>query len=325
MTSAAVDITLLVCTFNRCNDLRQLLESARVQETGGLFTYEILVVDNNSTDGTRDVVEEFIGRGCTNLRYHFEGRQGKSYALNSGLAEGRGNIYSIIDDDQVLPLNWLKTAFEAFDANPDVAFLGGKVLPIWLGPNPSWRSSEHWSVLGLSDYGNEVFAVDERRTICLLACSFRRSAIEAVGGYRAELGISQKLIGAVEDLDIIQRLIKAGFTGLYLPDLQIEHKVPPQRLTKRYHRRWHTQHGRFYALLRDKAFESSNTRLLDAPGHVYRQAIVGALQWVASLARGRFGEAFAHETSVRFSLGFLLERLPAAGAQRDKRASSRAL
>ena len=85
-TPPAVDLTLLVCTFNRSDDLREMLETALAQETDGAFTYDVIVVDNNSTDGTRAVVENLIASGHANLHYLFEERQGKSCALNTGLA-----------------------------------------------------------------------------------------------------------------------------------------------------------------------------------------------------------------------------------------------
>ncbi len=303
-----IDFTLLVCTFDRSNDLRELLASAIAQETDGLFTFEILVVDNNSSDDTRHVVEEFVGRGVGNVRYLFEGRQGKSYALNSGIAAGRASIFTIIDDDQILPPTWLRTVFEAFRAHPEIAFIGGKVLPLWLGDVPAWVNAGDSSALGLADYGDHPFFVDRRRQVCLLACSFRRPAIESVNGFRSELGVSRTLIGSVEDFDILQRLARSGHRGLYFPTLTLYHKVRPQRLTKRYHRRWHTEHGRFYAKLRDPEFEASRVRVLGVPGHVYRQVVVDALQWLGRVARGRFAQAFTSEVSLRFCLGFVFER-----------------
>ena len=88
---AEVDITLLVCTYNRASDLRELLETALAQETGDSFTYEVLVVDNNSNDGTRDVVESFIDRGHNNLRYIFESKQGLNARL--GLRDHRRRLH----------------------------------------------------------------------------------------------------------------------------------------------------------------------------------------------------------------------------------------
>lgn len=307
-TAPAVDVTLLVCTFNRCGDLREMLETALAQETGGSFTYEVLVVDNNSTDHTRAVVEDLIARGHANLRYLFEERQGKSWAINTGLTAIRGWAYAIADDDFILPADWLKKVISGFRANPTASFVSGKVLPLWQGEVPPWLGPDHWSAVALADYGDEEFFADEHRQVCLLACAFRVADVNAVGGYRAELGVSKDLIGGVEDLEILQRLWKAGRRGLYLPSLSFRHKVSPGRLTKAYHRRWHAGHGRFYAKLRDPGFEKSAARLFGVPAHLYRQTASAAIGWLGSMLRGRPDESFAHELRMRFFAGFFDER-----------------
>ncbi|MCA1628382.1 MAG: glycosyltransferase family 2 protein, partial [Acidobacteria bacterium] len=139
---STVDITLIVCTFNRSGDLRELMQGALAQETGGLFGYEVLVVDNNSTDDTRRVVESFIARGHDHLRYLFEGRQGRSNALNTGLDAVRGAVYALADDDLLLPKDYLMKVFTAFQAHPEVSFVGGKVLPLWKSDVPAWLTQQ---------------------------------------------------------------------------------------------------------------------------------------------------------------------------------------
>ena len=305
-----IDVTLLVCTFNRSADLKELLETALVQETDGTFTYEVLVVDNNSTDDTRHVVENLIRKGHTNLRYLFEPRQGKAFALNTGLAAAQGHIYTIADDDFILPRMWVRQIVEAFRRHPEASFVSGKVLPLWPADVPAWASgTDHWSALALADYGDQPFFADQNRQVCLLACSFRRRDVDAVGGYRTALGVSKDLIGGVEDLEILQRLWKSGRKGIYLPDISFQHKVPANRLTMAYHRRWHTGHGRFYARLRDEQFERSKARLFDVPLHVFRQAGNAALAWAKWQLLRRPREAFTEETKLRFLFGYLSERL----------------
>ncbi|MGH9940781.1 MAG: glycosyltransferase [Pyrinomonadaceae bacterium] len=303
------DITLLVCTFNRCADLREMLSSALAQETSGEFTFEVVVVDNNSSDGTRQVVEEFIAGGHNNLRYLFEGRQGKSFALNTGLEAARGHIYTIGDDDFILPPDWLIKIFRAFQAHPEVSVVSGKVLPRWQAEAPTWLTPKHWSAIAMADYGEEEFYADEERQICLLAGSFRRADVLAVGGYRTGLSVSGEQIGGVEDLEILQRLWKAGYKAIYQPHIFFWHKVEPQRMTKQYHRRWHEGHGRFYAALRDEQVERSSARLFDVPLHLYRQAAADALGWLrCALQPGRAEESFAHETRLCFFRGFFRQR-----------------
>ena len=82
------------------------------------------------------------------------------------------------------------------------------------------------------------------------------------------------------------------------------------RLTRAYHRRWHSGHGRFYALLRaDEMEQTSFGSLLGVPGHMYRSAVRDLLLWIAAAARGHLEQAFAHEVKLRFFRGFLTQRL----------------
>ncbi len=303
-----VDITLLVCTYNRAADLRELLESALAQETHGKFTYEIVVVDNNSSDSTREVAESFITQGHDNLRYFFEEKQGKSNALNTGLNSVRGAVYIIADDDLILPKNYLSTVFDGFHAHPDVSVIGGKVLPLWKGEAPAWLTPEHWPAIAMCDYGEDELHTDKHNDLCLLAGSFRLADVKAVGGYHQELGPSKGKIGATEDFDLFQRLYKAGRKGLYVPNLALYHKVEPERMTKAYHRRWHAGHGRFYATMRDEEVERSNARLFDVPAHMFKQAAKDALVWAKCSLRRQREAAFVHESQLRFFAGFFRKR-----------------
>ena len=250
----------------------------------------------------------YIAAGHANVRYVFEGRQGKSHALNTGLAAAAGSIYTITDDDFVLPPDWVMKIIHGFRDHPDASFVSGKVLPRWQGAVPAWLSPEHWSALAIADYGDEQFVASTERQVCLLACSFRKADVLAVGGYDAKLGVSAAAIGGVEDLEILQRLWAAGRHGVYLPSIWFWHKVQPGRLTKNYHRRWHTGHGRFYATLRDADFERSSARLFDVPAHVYGEALRLASAFALCTLTGRRSEAFRHEVKLRFLVAFAASR-----------------
>jgi GT2 family glycosyltransferase len=252
------------------------------------------------------VVTEFA---CNSrVRYLFEGRQGKSHALNSGLKAARADLYVIVDDDFLLPPDWVKKIVGTFRERPELSFVSGKVLPAWMGPVPSWLGPEHWSAIALADYGDETFEASADRQVCLLACAFRRADVLRVGGYEGRLGVSAARIGGVEDLEILQRLWAAGCTGLYVPSIAFAHKVPASRMSKAYHRRWHTDHGRSYAQLRDEGFERSSARVWDVPLHLFRTLAVSVTRWAALGLRGRQRDAFLEETRIRFCLGFIAER-----------------
>src|SRR5207245_10671516 len=123
--------------------------------------------------------------------------------------------------------------------------------------------------------------IDSTRPLCLLAGCFRISAVRQVGGFRAGLGVSGRHIGSVEDVDLINRILETGAKAYYDPELCVEHKAEPNRVTKRYHRRWHYGHGRYYALLRDPRLERSRFAIFGVPSHMWHEAAREAVRTVA--------------------------------------------
>lgn len=307
---ASIDYSLVVCTYNRAQDLRELLETALRLETGGGFDYEVLVVDNNSSDDTAAVAQEFVQRAGGRVRYLFEGRQGKSYALNTALDAARGRVFTIADDDFLLPPDWLLRIDAAFQRHPEAAYVSGKVLPQWLGTPPAWLGREHWSPLALADYGESEFFADEGRRVCLLACSFRRDLVQAVGGYDVRLGVSGSRTGGTEDLEIQERLWAAGHRGLYAPEVWFRHKVSPTRATRRYLRRWHRHHGRSHGAMYVSSPERSRGETLRMAVHHARRALAGLGRAARARLRRDAGATASHEADAFFCLGFVEASLP---------------
>ena len=119
MGSAACDapsmkVSVIVCTFNRCKSLERALESLVGSELPKSVQWEILIVDNNSSDETRSVAEKFCSTYPTRFRYFFEPHQGKSFALNSGIREGKGEILAFVDDDVTVQPTWLQSLIDPF-------------------------------------------------------------------------------------------------------------------------------------------------------------------------------------------------------------------
>ncbi len=115
-------------------------------------------------------------------------------------------------------------------------------------------------------------------------------------------------MGGTEDADLHTRLWKAGKKGLYIPELFLYHKVEPHRLTKHYHRKWHTGHGAYYAIMREESIEESTLRLFDIPGCIFNESASSFFRMFALLIKGRRDEAFLYETKLHFGLGFMRQR-----------------
>ena len=151
-------ITVILCTYNRCEGLAKALDSAAALRLPELVEWEVLVVDNNSRDRTREVVEAFSRRYGERFRYLFEPQQGKSHALNAGIREARGDILAFTDDDVTLEPTWLENLTAHLHEN-DWVGAGGRVLPDRTIPVPRWLSlKEEYAraPLALFDFGHEA-------------------------------------------------------------------------------------------------------------------------------------------------------------------------
>jgi glycosyltransferase involved in cell wall biosynthesis len=306
----AVDVSVVISTYNRCTLLAKALQ-ALLWQTAGEITYEILVVDNNSSDETRDLLQTLTAKNQEKLRYIFEPQQGLSYGRNTGIASARAPIIAFTDDDVCVASDWIAQIKAVFDADPSIDFLGGKVLPQWEAGPPAWLTRVHWAPLALVDYGDQPFYVDIERQCALIGANlaFRRRAFELVGLFKTDFQRVKKSIGSLEDHEMLLRLWYAGRRGMYLPQLLVTGAVEPDRLQKNYHRRWHAGHGYFYALLRTEEEERSQRgRFLGVPAHLYRRALSHGARWIVCKLQNRSEQAFEHEIRLHFFGGFVRKR-----------------
>jgi len=305
-----LDVSIVISTYNRCGLLEGALQ-ALFSPTQAHSEFEVLVVDNNSSDQTRPLVQALAAQNPEKLKYLFEPKQGLSYGRNTGIANARASIIAFTDDDVRVSRDWVYQIKTSFEANPDIDFLGGKVVPRWSTAPPSWLTAAHWGPLALLDYGDEPFFVDTGKQLCLIGANFafRRSAFERVGLFKTDFQRVRDGIGSLEDHEMLLRLWRTNSRGLYLPELVVTAEIEPERLQKRYHRRWHAGHGSFYASLYSDEIERSKVgRILGVPAHLYRRAFKDALGWTLASIRNRPDLAFAHEVQLHYFGGFFRRR-----------------
>jgi len=326
--SGVPDVTVVISTYNRCGQLRHALEALFSQQSDGV-KWELVVVDNNSTDHTAAVVDSFIGRHRVRLSYVFEPRQGLSYGRNAGIGQAGASIVAFTDDDVRPAPDWVRRIKYCFDQHPEADFIGGKVLPRWQTPVPAWLTPDHWSPLALVDYGDEEFAVNARRPACLVGANFafRRSVFDRVGLFSPSLQRVRDGIGSAEDYDIQMRVWRAGGQGLYAPRLVVTTEVQPERTTKAYHRRWYAGHGRFSAVMRLKECTSPDgmlipertqaSRLFGVPSFVYVEMFSSVQRWTKAALRRDESSAFYHENRARHCLYYIRQRYQEHAAQRS--------
>ena len=238
------DMSVVISAYNRCESLRDTLESLVDQRVNQDLHYEIIVVDNNSKDETRTVVEGIALKSKRPVRYLFEPIQGKSYAMNCGTRAALGKFVAYCDDDVVADQDWVQNLCEAFLAY-DADTVGGPVRPLWFKKPPEWLESpeKQFGPLAILDRGNKPIIAGETERVggnFLLGSNIaiRSSVLREVGLFRTDLGRAAGNLAGGEDSEMVRRLLERGKRLVYVPTAIVNHKVPAERMTLAYLRRW---------------------------------------------------------------------------------------
>jgi glucosyl-dolichyl phosphate glucuronosyltransferase len=310
------DVSVIVSTYNRADRLPLALHALLTQ--AGDVAYEVIVVDNNSTDATRQVVADIAGRADGRVRYAFEPRQGLSYGRNTGIGLARASLIALSDDDVRVAPDWVQQLKRAFDDHPEIAYVGGRVLPHWLAPPPAWLTSAHWGPLALQDYGPDPVVTGREYAVCLVGANlaFRRSVFDVVGLFSPALGRIKEGIGSTEDHDMQLRTWRAGMRGLYTPSIVTVADVTPDRMTREYHRRWHRGHGRHCAMMRLRELVPADlgpmsepkdlVTLFGSPAFVYADLLRGSYRWFEAVVRRK--DPFFYANHLRHVWSYLRTR-----------------
>jgi glycosyltransferase involved in cell wall biosynthesis len=317
----APDVSVVISTFNRCASLACTLDSLLAQQVPASLDYEIIVVDNNSSDSTPAVVESYRRRDPTRVRYVFEPQQGVSYGRNAGIRASRAPIVAFTDDDNEVDPHWVATVKATLDDHPDTAAIGGRILPQWPRPVlPRWLDRRHWAPLAILDYGDRPFYTNSSNPRCLLTANLavRRAVFDRIGHFSPDFPRCQ-------DHELLIRLWRAGEHALYTPDLVVRTRIVGERLTKRYHREWHARHGFYAALMRLQeiidvsgrlvAPPNAAIRLYGTPGFVYRELGREARYWFGALLRFDRARAEHHRHRVEYLTTYI--RRMASGDRRS--------
>lgn len=308
----AVDISVVISTYNRCELLRGALRSVLEQDADRV-AYEVVVVDNNSTDRTRDVVKAFIEEGHENLTYVFEPRQGVSYGRNTGIQRARADIITFTDDDVRASRNWIANTKKAFDEHPEADFIGGRILPNWRMEPPAWLTRDHWWPLALLDCGDQPLAVNSENPICLPAAnaSFRRKVFERFGLFSSEFS-------GREDHEFLLRLWRAGRSGLYVPEILVTADVQIERMEKSYHLKWNTITGQFNSMMGLNELMGpsgglvieprESLELFGVPASIYRRLLTESVLWLVTSITRHESRPLQHQNHVWYLLGYIRTR-----------------
>lgn len=239
MNREAVDgcaISVVVCTRDRSAYLLQCLRALEKQTLTGR-RFEVIIVDNGSSDDTARVAASFCDRHL-NFRYHLEPRAGLSIARNTGIAGSAAEIVAFTDDDAEPDPTWLERILGRFQEHPDdVGIVGGDVVPVWETERPIWLSEHLLRPLSAGlKWSTEARMLRPGEWLVEVNSAYKASALRQVGGFPEKLGRAGDLLlsgdGAINLL--IQR---ADFMLYYDPEILVRHHIPASRLTKEWFRR----------------------------------------------------------------------------------------
>ncbi|HKQ75707.1 MAG TPA: glycosyltransferase [Blastocatellia bacterium] len=207
-------ISVLICTRNRAQSLEMTLRRFYEQRFAGEYSYELILVDNASTDGTNEVIERCVALRPETTRHLFEGRRGLSYARNTAVAAASGDCIVFTDDDVLVSEDWLDEIYREFSADPLLRILSGKVL---LANERLQRVAMHAyderQYFKFPDSGNFVMGAN---------MAFRRDLFDRVGLFDVRLGAGRFFAGA-DEVELIYRGLKAGLRMLYAPNVLVYH------------------------------------------------------------------------------------------------------
>lgn len=225
-------ISVVICTHNRAHHLRKAIASALDQDVPAA-DYELLVVDNASTDDTPQVSASFA---APNLRYVHEPQLGLCHARNTGWQTARGRYVAYLDDDAIAEPGWLAAIRDAFAVEPTPGVVGGKVDPIWEGPRPAWLPDSIACSLTIVDWPGGPKPISDVRVEWLVGANMAmpRAVLEEIGGFEPKLDRIGSNMLSGGDVFLQKRIIEQGHGCYYHPGMAVRHLVPSSRLEKRW-------------------------------------------------------------------------------------------
>ncbi len=228
-------VSVVVATFERADLLRRCLH-ALVRQTFDPAAFEIIVVDNDSADATRETVQRVAAanHGGPAIRYVLETTRGVSWARNAGLREARGSILCCVDDDAIAPPEWIGLMVDAFrTVKPAPQVVGGPAFPLYTGRRPSWYKDAYET----ASWGDRPRYLGRFEYFYGLNVAFDKDLLVKAGGFDTGLGMKGHVLGFAEDAEVFDRLGKAAGGRLnvyYLPKTAVLHAIPDARLSPLY-------------------------------------------------------------------------------------------
>ncbi len=284
-SSAAIKVTVAIPTYNRAQFLRQTLAGIAAQQFPREH-FEVLVIDNNSKDNTRDVVAEFAAERPA-PRYILETKQGLDYARNRAITEARGEIIVFGDDDILVQPDWLAQLAVPLLADGEehrIGAVGGEVIPVFPEGLPEWVREWHAPLAFRRDAG----PLDSKHCPMGANMAFPKWIFDQLGPFHTALDRAAENYFSGGDSEMIRRVRAAGYEVWFAPDAAVKHQMPGNRTTFRYASR--------------HAFDSARSRVIDRSGQAGAKSYLAG-RFVANLAKAIAFALLALANAVIFRTG----------------------
>ena len=239
-----IRLSLVIATYNRAEQLMVTLGSVAMQNAEA-ESWECIVVDNNSSDNTRERVEAFKSEhNSLNIRYIFEQNQGLSYARNAGIMASRGDIVAFIDDDERIVADFVSAYIDLFDQHPDAMAAGGEIIAEYPTGRPRWMSRyTERPIANPMSFGDRVKLFPSSRIPGGGNMAMRRRVFDSIGMFNTSLGRTGKRLLGGEESDLFERIVKHEYRIYYAPRAVMYHIIPKEKLSRDYFVRLATNTG----------------------------------------------------------------------------------
>lgn len=298
-----IDATVIVCTYNRAASLGQTLQCLSQQHVPASLTWEIIIVDNNSSDNTRQIVDKarplFTG---VPLRYEFESSQGLSHARNTGIQKARGETLLFTDDDVCPNTDWVKQILDAMKQHECDA-CGGYISPVWEENPPKWLTERFYGFLAVrTDETGPKEILDAEDSPFGANMAFRRTVFDRVGRFDTTRGRTGNTLASGEDGEMFERILSTGLRVMYFPNARVKHRVEAFRVRRAYFRRWRFQNSRNLAGSRGVP---GKRLFMGVPLYIFPQLLRAIARAGAARFMSPADEAFQREIIVWHFLGLI--------------------
>lgn len=292
--------SIVVCTYNRADSLAHTLGCLKKQQLRADIDWEVIVVDNNSSDSTRTTVEAAMA-AFPQLRYAFESRQGLSHARNHGIELASGEIVLFTDDDVCPEPDWVQVILDSM-AEHGCDACGGYIAPVWEKQPPAWLTERFYGFLAIKTDTIERQIISTSDTPFGANMAFRRDLFARHGAFDVTRGRMGNVLASGEDGELFERILNGGGKVMYFPHARVHHRVEAFRVEKAYFRRWRFQTSRNLAISRGVPGER---RMFNIPPYLIPQTLRAL--WRAAWGRltAPADEAFNREIVVWHFFGTL--------------------